>query len=359
MSAIKYASAIDLSKCELQNARVQNLSSAPSSPVLGQIYYDTALVALGTWNGSSWDYVGAVGVNDVTKAANATAANVLQVSAGLNKALQDFTSAGGIIKVSTTGVVSIAVAGTDYLTGSSTNALTNKSFDANGTGNSITNLETADFAANVIDTDGTLAANSDTRIPSQKAVRTFVAASVASLAKPMGGIDCSANPNYPAANAGEFYRVTVAGKIGGASGPNVEVGDEIHCFTTSIAGTHAAVGANWTIVQSNVDQATSTTLGLVALATQAETEAKVVTTKAVVPADLVNFPTKKTATIGDGSTANLVVTDNLNTKDKIAVCRDATTDDQIMVDITYGTNTTTFKFDSAPAINAYKVVIIG
>jgi len=29
-----------------------------------------------------------------------------------------------------------------------------------------------------------------------------------------GGIDCSANPDYPAADAGHLYKVTVAGRIG-------------------------------------------------------------------------------------------------------------------------------------------------
>lgn len=29
-----------------------------------------------------------------------------------------------------------------------------------------------------------------------------------------GGIDASANPNYPAADAGWTYKITVAGKIG-------------------------------------------------------------------------------------------------------------------------------------------------
>lgn len=71
-----------------------------------------------------------------------------------------------------------------------------------------------------------------------------------------GPIDCSANPNYPAANAGDVYRVSVAGKIGGASGPNVEVGDMLTCWVdSSAAGTHAAVGANWSIQQTNVDGA--------------------------------------------------------------------------------------------------------
>lgn len=60
-----------------------------------------------------------------------------------------------------------------------------------------------------------------------------------------GVIDASANPNYPAGNSGETYKISKAGNIGGASGPKVEIGDIIICITdNSVAGTHAAVGNN-------------------------------------------------------------------------------------------------------------------
>lgn len=71
-----------------------------------------------------------------------------------------------------------------------------------------------------------------------------------------GVVDCSANPNYPAADAGDVYKVSVAGKIGGGSGPNVEVGDTLLCTVdASPSGNHATVGANWVILQTNIDPA--------------------------------------------------------------------------------------------------------
>lgn len=69
-----------------------------------------------------------------------------------------------------------------------------------------------------------------------------------------GTIACATNPNYPAADAGHVYKVSTAGKIGGASGLNVEVGDTlICCVDSSATGNQAAVGANWNILQVNID----------------------------------------------------------------------------------------------------------
>jgi len=61
-----------------------------------------------------------------------------------------------------------------YITAGSTTTLTNKTFDANGTGNSISNIEVADLASGVLDTDLTSVAGTDTTIASAKAIKTYV-----------------------------------------------------------------------------------------------------------------------------------------------------------------------------------------
>jgi hypothetical protein len=109
-----------------------------------------------------------------------------------------------------------------------------------------------------LDTDGTLFSNSDTKIPSQKAVKSYadnlLETNDALVFK--GVVDASSNPNYPAANKGHTYKISVAGKIGGVSGVNVEIGDTCYCIVDgSPSGDQAAVGANWVIVQTNIDGA--------------------------------------------------------------------------------------------------------
>lgn len=54
MAAIPFLADIDLAKNALLNASVQPLAVAPSDPVVGQVYFDTALVKLRVWTGTEW-----------------------------------------------------------------------------------------------------------------------------------------------------------------------------------------------------------------------------------------------------------------------------------------------------------------
>ena len=88
-----------------------------------------------------------------------------------------FTGGTGIDTTVSDNVISFAIDST-VATASSTHTLTNKTFDANGTGNSISNIEVADFASGVLDTDLSSVAVGDTTLASAKAIKTYVDAQV-------------------------------------------------------------------------------------------------------------------------------------------------------------------------------------
>ena len=100
---------------------------------------------------------------------------------------ETLTIAGGtgIDTVGSGTTLTVSIDGT-VATASSTQTFTNKTIDANGTGNSITNLEVADFASGVLDTDITSVSGSDDTLASAKAIKTYVDAQVATV--PTGDI---------------------------------------------------------------------------------------------------------------------------------------------------------------------------
>ncbi|HEX2881071.1 MAG TPA: hypothetical protein VHO25_16180 [Polyangiaceae bacterium] len=85
--------------------------------------------------------------------------------------------------------------------------------------------------------------------------KAYVDALVAGLLDLKGSTDCSSNPNYPSALKGDAYYVTVAGKIGGASGKSVDIGDLYVAAADNAGGTEASVGSSWFVLEHNLSGA--------------------------------------------------------------------------------------------------------
>lgn len=102
--------------------------------------------------------------------------------------------------------------------------------------------------------------------------KSYVDTAVTGLLDFKGTTNCSANPNYPAALKGDFYVVSVAGKIGGASGTSVDAGDSYYATADNAGGTEASVGASWAHVEHNLVNValTTNTLAQFAATTSAE-----------------------------------------------------------------------------------------
>lgn len=90
-----------------------------------------------------------------------------------------------------------------------------------------------------------------------------IATAVTGLFDFKGTLDCSANPNYLAASKGDVYKVSVAGRIGGASGKVVSVGDSIIAQADNAGGTESSVGASWYVSEGNIEGITSAGLSLI------------------------------------------------------------------------------------------------
>jgi len=126
---------------------------------------------------------------------------------------------GETLKIAGTSNITTAVSGdtltitgpnlSSFITASSTDTLTNKTIDANGTGNSISNIEVADFAAGVIDTDLASVSASDDTLPSAKAVKAYIDAQNTAQAITFVGDDSTGT----SVNSGEIFKIAGTSNI--------------------------------------------------------------------------------------------------------------------------------------------------
>jgi hypothetical protein len=133
---------------------------------------------------------------------------------------------------------------------------------------------------------------------------------------------------------------------------------------TQVNGTIDVSNVLFTSFAAAAPAASETTAGIAELATQAEVDAGTDDLRIVTPLKLANWSgrlRKVSTSIGDGSATSYVVTHNLNTRDVIIrVFPNSGEYDDVEVDVQRtSTTTATLVFATAPASNAYRVVVLG
>jgi hypothetical protein len=130
-----------------------------------------------------------------------------------------------------------------------------------------------------------------------------------------------------------------------------------------INGTIGSSSISWVTFGTSAPAASETTAGIAELATQAEVNTGTDDLRIVTPLKLANWSgciKKFAVSIGDGSATSYTVTHNLGSLDVQVAIFQNSNGEEVITDVTHATtNTLTIVFASAPASNAYRVVVVG
>lgn len=362
--AKRFLTSLDLSKNQILNVAVHNLAAAPSSPVYGQLYFNTISNRMYFYDGSAWidmtgtiqNIVGGAGlsvsfVNSIaTLDVNVDNATLEINSDNLRIRDLGITSA----KLNDGAVTTVKVQG---------NAITLNKLQQVGSYTVLGNVTGAQADVNqvVIVTD--LASASTTTLATSTAVKSYIDTAVGALGNLEGSWNASTGTfpvgTTPVAGTkkGDYWYVTTAGTAGGV---NFNVGDVIIAKINAASTTSAA---DWIQLEVNRDQSTETVLGIIRLATQAEVTAGINDTAAITPLKLKTYLDQNggggsySADL-TGSNTTYTVTHNLGSKDITVEVYEISTGETVYADVVRtSTNVVTIGFAAAPTSGQYRVVI--
>jgi hypothetical protein len=334
---MKRLSNLDLAKNELQNAVIQPLASAPSSPVEGQIYYNTTDDTIYVYANGAWLDLGVQGGAGATNLSQTLTSTTVAINSNTGTDTT-IAAADGINAGVMTSAMEIKLAGIE----AAADVTDATNVDAAG---AVMNSDLTTAAMSFVIDEDNMASNSSTKVPTQQSTKAYVDTTVSALVDAAPGTLDTLNELAAALGDDPSFATTTATNIGLKAAKASNLSD-LASASTAFA---------------NIKQdATTSATGVVELATQAEAQAKTDTTRALTAASVADFARKVTGTIGNGSLTALPVTHGLGTQWVTAQLFDATSGALVECDVTITSATVvTFIFTVAPITNQYRYVIVG
>ena len=367
--AIPFLNDINLSKNELQNAVIQNLGTAPSNPLEGQIYFDSTAgdKSLYFWDGSNWIDVG----GDIKRVkVIADDSNSYDVTSG--EFILTISGDTGISTTLSSSTLEIDLDDTAVTPGSYGNSTSIPTFTvdqqgrltAAGTASISTTL---DIAADSGTDDGVrLGTDTLTIAGTANEIETSVSGDTVTIGLPdnvtIGNDltvtnDLTVNGDVTLGNS-TSDTITINGDliVSGSqttkASETVLIEDNILLLNSNETGTPSANAG------IEVERGTGTNVKLQWNETDDDWEYEAYNHAGTPALVTYKIPRTYAATIGDGSNTSYTVTHNLGTKDVIVQIYDISSNDTVFADVVRtSTNVVTLTFGTEPASNDIRVLI--